>query len=1840
MPYGSGPYGGSPYAGVSFSSTGPSLTLANPTPDSSGLAVSVPITFQLQSTPGLDLFSLAVHFNGTPVILGGGFLPGFNGTAIPSADLLDVVINVHPDFMDGVGVAIEVYVADLAMNAGTFNYTVYVGNAFVAASETVSVSEGLGTTFQMGVQALETVAIVENGEEVDADFVGLLETITVQEHVSGPTAYNITGTSVFVPMPQEVRYDNITDVSHFRLTPLDGGVSVTVERVEPQTDLLDGGVGALIIAEGPGNAVSHHLSMPTHVPFDAGSVGDYIELTGPATSWNAGSYCCILEVLSPTDVRVDVPLIVNDPANGSLAWTHTSAVRRIVLTTQKTTNGKRYAIDLIDLTSKVSGSLVSRSLTLSAASARPSLTQVESLGDGSLLVTFGEPMRMDAGLFDTAVYAVMGPTAVSITDISPVSDRQVKLETFGMGAGAYTLTIDPNGTPHDLAGNPIDGSFNVALFSGSIPLNERSIFTDKGPIAKPPLTLQSGSGGTITSPIDVTLPGGTFGPAHVGKRLVLSGTTTNGGSFLVVSVPASNKLRVVANLHLPDASNGSITWALVDPRDGVVADSPLDVTVRVNGSPVVPSAVIGLRGQIVLPTVPAPTDDVKVTYSWIDNPTVEARGLNNPSAVLNGTSRSNHRSQHTYQYRSVLVRPSDYIPPSIVQSGSNTTYASSTSVTLPGANLTGANVGMTLTLTGGPNAGDYEIGSIASGDIVTVVNATFVLPDLSLPSWTVTNPQDDIQARLVQPLLRDMKYRAYERAYTAVLNDPNLLVLNTPTQRIAYPPLSRQVEQTFISYDATTLPEIDPVNPWQRIGDGAAAIDGIELVVNDNASTPAPAGSEIFWTRPIDLTFDHAFAAAWRFQLTADPVLDGIFTGVAVGFSDDKRVCVVGYLDDGGIKKFGILRKGSGDDPSTLSAWTGGIDGSNNPTSAPTVFDWPTLHSYRIFQDTSGVVRVYVNGEVVESLRVLESELPYLEELAGPFSSLEGLFFGSISRTAQSTSRWDFLRYEIIPTNPVQTAPSSFVSYEATDTPENSVPPWTPVGYHGTERIAASSSLVLESTSATDQATETSVGLVGGDFRGYVRIEPLLSASSDIVVDAAVQVRTQTHGIAPNAIMFAIDDGDRLMQVSFISDRSWPKYSYGGRVLPDSWTPTPWVPLGTASVAMHGRTLRISDATTLDGRVYSIDDASGVTEVVVSGGYAVEIRTHVLSYTPDLAGFCGVTADSYNGARVIGLMLREVAGVRYVTLHSDGIPVVGADFAFEWFDGAPHTYKFVVSYDGSLVSVFVDGDYVGSAAYTLFTSVPPVAALSGISWGSGTTSSIGAVSVVDWYYANAWKMPGPALTPTPKPYVGVWKGSDPNSLVGYHLPVLADGRGATVLANALGDSTTNFILAGVTADDYVVIDYGPNKGTYQILSVAATSLTIGSPFPYPSTNVDYRIPKSVDWTANHNYRFVRAPNGDLALFMDSDPIPLLRLGYDNVTLPPSSAGILRTLSGGLPCVAFGAFDPTNLSETSWDYVRYGIVRPPSERAIVPPHQVLNQRNVIASPEHLRTTTPHAHTDYWSSSTGIPPQMDPDFLRSVSPAAYTRLNEGTPLVPSTQTSEVRHPVPVIETVAALNSPDDVLNNHGGFTLNDPTRRIRLLVPNDVLYNSLRVIETSTGDTDVIAPFDDRFNDMGTLYFQKEHCLVYDGSVLPENDTAAQTPWTIQSVNPAQVSATVFTGILTYSTLSTGTTTIYKNPTPLPDSSSFATEFTFRLRLANDASLGMGDSQVRFGFSAPGVTFGIGLVTTPAGDRYVYLFDMNSGAVVGGVPFDFLDGAFHDYRVVYNPGGSTVNLFIDA
>jgi len=1358
-----------------------------------------------------------------------------------------------------------------------------------------------------------------------------------------------------------------------------------------------------------------------------------------------------------------------------------------------------------------------------------------SMGEeGQVELEFSHPLSANPALSDPGSYSISG--GIEILKVTASGPKSVLLHTSKMSLGLKTVTV--LGTLKDSSNNLIDPLHVSATFLGAPAISHRSIFTDQGPITKPKLVLQSGSTGEVLSQTRVRLPGASILPAHVGLYIELAGTAgqRNDGRFKITSRVSSNTVNLAADLHIPDASSGSLAWSLVDMRHGMIADSPSDVTVLVNSVPVIPEQVIGLLGQVVLPMVPAPTDTVSVSYSWIDNPSVWFYRTNSLEFLLNNYEGVAAESQsHRYPFLAGLMDPGGYI----------------------------------------------------SGDLT---------------------------ASLDQPRMRDLKYRAFERDYSIALNDPGTLLLNAPHNKVAFPQLERPTTTVSINYTAEQLPELS-AQQWRRYGSGSATAASGKLTVSDSSSTGG-----LYWTKGVDLTPKHVFAQAWRVKVLSTSATQGVWCGVAAGFSDQNRCFLLGYLLDGGIKKIGILKDGYANDPSTIAAWTGGLDSNHNPTFGPIECDWAIERSYRLLRGLDGTISVYLDGSVTPSLKTGVDTLPILSTLTPPFDSLQGVFFGSLSLEAQTTSQWEFVQYTAIPSNPKESAPSIYVSYEGSVLPVMDSTPWTPIGFHGTETISASK-LVLDSTSGASAVT----GFVNGEFHGFVRVEPLLSLAQDVALDLDVSVPSWTHGLEPNAIMAAIDDGDRLLQLSLVSDAPAPLISYGGRTLPGAFSPYVWTRGGSGSESMVGRLLSTTGEILYSSVEVALDTAD---ERVLSHLYdwVIEARLQVLSYSPDANGYIGAMASGYDGLRDVGFQLLEEASVKKIELHSNGVGIPSGKFSVDWT--GTHTIRIAKSTIGNLVTLFLDTTFVGSVPYSNFLA--PASGPGTLGFGSLTSNSGIFSNSTLWSYCNAWR-------PTSSNrYVGLWRGTSTDSLLDYHLPLrVSRSTGIAVSGNALQDPDADFVASGVVPGDVLLVRGGSNRGVYTIRVVSPTQLTLDLALTADS-GVEYQVGYALDWSNQTRYRIWKN-EGSVAVFVGNDSTPIIRVDYLNTELPLNSLGFGSTVSGGLPYIMWGAFAGGELSQSRWDYVRYGIVRSLTGQGIAPHHQVLNQQNVIASFEHHQTAVPHQHVNFWSSSEGIPPQTAPDLQLDPTVLGFTRLNDDTPLVPMTRTLDIRNPQPTLVAVGGLNDPENLLGDPA-FVTDDYEYRVEILIPDDVIYNHIQVNEASSGVPDLLAPASDRVS--AITLAPKSTCTVYNGSQLPENSTQFPTGWQKVSVSPTHQFSSSAPNELTYGTDSTGTQTAYTNRTSFVEAPTLKTEVTIRMKVVSDSSFGLGDSQIRVGATIAQASLALGFVTYPTGARYVVVIDLGANRIVGAIEFDYLDQQYHDYRITRIPHTGKIYVTVDS
>lgn len=179
------------------------------------------------------------------------------------------------------------------------------------------------------------------------------------------------------------------------------------------------------------------------------------------------------------------------------------------------------------------------------------------------------------------------------------------------------------------------------------------------------------------------------------------------------------------------------------------------------------------------------------------------------------------------------------------------------------------------------------------------------------------------------------RYIAFERAYTAAINSPTTLLLNQAPGRITVPYAEADVPSTTVQYEGTA----PPTAPWVQKGALAGVSNG------DFYTLTKTSGTEVgYWGRDFELPVASMVAAATRIQI-ADYTLDGVFTGIGLGFHDNQRLYLAGALVVNGVKHIGLLARPG--NLSDLTSWIVGPQVAGRVATSTTVTcslsDAPTL---------------------------------------------------------------------------------------------------------------------------------------------------------------------------------------------------------------------------------------------------------------------------------------------------------------------------------------------------------------------------------------------------------------------------------------------------------------------------------------------------------------------------------------------------------------------------------------------------------------------------------------------------------------------------------------------------------------------------------------------------------------------------------------------------------------------------------------------------------------------------------------------------------------------------------
>jgi len=318
---------------------------------------------------------------------------------------------------------------------------------------------------------------------------------------------------------------------------------------------------------------------------------------------------------------------------------------------------------------------------------------------------------------------------------------------------------------------------------------------------------------------------------------------------------------------------------------------PDDVEIRVNGVPVAIADVNPYTGEI-FPVVPIPLfpvgmATVEVDYCWIVNPIFALSGLNTTGLTLNNWGRSNG---HT-------ARPVPALAP-------------------------GGVFGL----------GPFGFAPFGVGPPVPalppVAYGRGVQNTMRFPYSTVLGP-------LVRPEPKRIghTYIGYQREYSSLTNDPTTLLLNHNPHAISNGQLTAASVRQIGRFTGTTIPANQG---WLLTGADAGFVvgDGSYLIVDAQAGD-YPDGTASLYYKNLDLALPTIVQASARFKGVEVSVYDGVFSGLALGTYDGRRLVVIGALLVDGVQHFGLLLDGNR--PDLEESWQIGPSATATATGQNTI---------------------------------------------------------------------------------------------------------------------------------------------------------------------------------------------------------------------------------------------------------------------------------------------------------------------------------------------------------------------------------------------------------------------------------------------------------------------------------------------------------------------------------------------------------------------------------------------------------------------------------------------------------------------------------------------------------------------------------------------------------------------------------------------------------------------------------------------------------------------------------------------------------------------------------------
>lgn len=650
-----------------------------------------------------------------------------------------------------------------------------------------------------------------------------------------------------------------------------------------------------------------------------------------------------------------------------------SGYASILLTHTGTTLGGSYTVTAASSLVDAVGNTIlptARAADFLAIGDMPTFTAVPT--DGShLLLTFSEDLLEEAefspGVASTDAYGfeTSYPVAIVVAGVEhpyELDAAKVSLEVVGMTSATYELTVSPaeaflyDGTILPSTATTFEGvedgtGTSVAGVSGLLLTKTEGVtygwaFLDtSGKLVS-----------NTTFRVDVTIDASaaTYAPALYDE--VLATCTVSDGAVQVVL-----RLTRVSGVDVVEVDSGVFTaqapaaWSVAETTLSLVRNQKADLyTILLDGTPILsgaiadftavptmsPGVLVALSSAYAVDAFPIRTVSVTASEtvfsaSWNflhgqsvslvgssaltrtslltkRGPLVKNWGDETPATPQDVTVRVNGIEVEVAAVNPYLGQVTPTIPIPLTEVGTTTVEVDYTWFPNPSLAMAGLNIpGLVL------NKWDLHQGWHPPAESPLPATSMGVPDRQRFPMGIVLPP-----LRRQRPILLGHRYVGFEKAYTAALNSPTTLLLNQNPHRIARDVLQASPSNVSVSYDGDVLPA-DALAPWSLRGSDAGYVgsgddDGVYVLVDPVAGT---AASTALYVREEDLSFPATLSMAARLQVR-EWELDGVFTGLAFGFHDDKFLYTVGFLEVNGVKHVGLLRDATR--PYLLQSWTVG----------------------------------------------------------------------------------------------------------------------------------------------------------------------------------------------------------------------------------------------------------------------------------------------------------------------------------------------------------------------------------------------------------------------------------------------------------------------------------------------------------------------------------------------------------------------------------------------------------------------------------------------------------------------------------------------------------------------------------------------------------------------------------------------------------------------------------------------------------------------------------------------------------------------------------------------------